>query len=57
MKSYDRLFIGGEWVEPSSSAVFDVHSPTTGELVGRTPEAMRGTVLGWAATARAITVW
>ncbi len=39
MKSYDRLFIGGEWVEPSSSSVFEVISPTTGELVGRTPEA------------------
>jgi betaine-aldehyde dehydrogenase len=39
MKSYDRLFIGGDWVEPSSSSVFDVHSPSTGELVGRTPEA------------------
>ena len=39
MKSYDRLFIGGEWVEPSSTAVFDVVSPTTEELVGRVPEA------------------
>ena len=39
MKSYDRLFIGGEWVAPSSSSVFEVHSPSTGELVGRTPEA------------------
>jgi len=37
MKSYDRLFIGGEWVEPSSSSVFDVFSPTTEELVGRVP--------------------
>ena len=39
MKSYDRLFIGGDWVEPSSTAVFDVISPTTEELVGRVPEA------------------
>jgi betaine-aldehyde dehydrogenase len=39
MKSYDRLFIGGDWVEPSSTAVFDVVSPTTEELVGRVPEA------------------
>ncbi len=29
----------GEWVEPSSTAVFDVVSPTTEELVGRVPEA------------------
>ena len=39
MKSYDRLFIGGEWVEPSSSSVIDVVSPTNGEPVGRVPEA------------------
>jgi aldehyde dehydrogenase (NAD+) len=39
MKSYDRLFIGGEWVDPSSSATFDVVSPTSEELVGRVPEA------------------
>jgi betaine-aldehyde dehydrogenase len=39
MKSYDRLFIGGEWVEPSSSSTFDVVSPTTEQLVGRVPEA------------------
>ena len=39
MTTYDRLFIGGDWVEPSSTAVIDVVSPTTLELVGRTPEA------------------
>jgi len=39
MKSYDRLFIGGEWVDPSSSATFEVISPTSEELVGRVPEA------------------
>ena len=39
MKSYDRLYIGGEWVTPSSSSVIDVISPTTEELVGRVPEA------------------
>ena len=39
MTSYDRLFIGGDWVEPSSSSIFEVISPTTEELVGSTPEA------------------
>ena len=39
MKSYDRLYIGGEWVAPSSSSVIDVFSPATEELVGRVPEA------------------
>jgi len=39
VKSYDRLYIGGEWVAPSSSSVIDVFSPATEELVGRVPEA------------------
>ena len=52
MKSYDRLFIGGEWVEPSSSAVFDVVSPTTEELVGRVPEAQNADVDRAVAAAR-----
>jgi betaine-aldehyde dehydrogenase len=39
VKTYDRLFIGGDWVAPSSGDVFEVHSPSTGELVGQTPEA------------------
>jgi aldehyde dehydrogenase (NAD+) len=52
VKSYDRLFIGGEWVEPSSSAVFDVHSPTTEELVGRVPEAQNADVDRAVAAAR-----
>jgi aldehyde dehydrogenase (NAD+) len=39
MKSYDRLYIGGEWVEPSSSSTIDVVSPTTEETIGRVPEA------------------
>ena len=39
MKSYDRLYIGGEWVAPSSSSVIDVFSPATEELVGRVPES------------------
>ena len=52
MKSYDRLFIGGEWVEPSSSSVFDVVSPTTEELVGRVPEAQNADVDRAVAAAR-----
>jgi aldehyde dehydrogenase (NAD+) len=52
MKSYDRLFIGGEWVEPSSSSVIDVVSPTTEELVGRVPEAQNADVDRAVAAAR-----
>ncbi|HWD51011.1 MAG TPA: aldehyde dehydrogenase [Acidimicrobiales bacterium] len=52
MKSYDRLFIGGDWVEPSSSAVFDVVSPTSEELVGRVPEAQNADIDQAVAAAR-----
>lgn len=36
---WDKLFIGGKWVEPSSFEVIEVHSPATGELVGKVPLA------------------
>jgi acyl-CoA reductase-like NAD-dependent aldehyde dehydrogenase len=42
--SYDRLFIGGRWAAPSTSAVIEVHSPHDGRLVGSVPEAGRGDV-------------
>jgi aldehyde dehydrogenase (NAD+) len=33
----DRLFIGGEWVEPSGSGAFDVIDPATEQPTGRIP--------------------
>ena len=36
---YDKLFIGGKWVEPSTADVIEVHSPATGEYVGKVPLA------------------
>ncbi len=33
----DRLFIGGQWVEPSSTETLDVVNPATEETVGRIP--------------------
>jgi betaine-aldehyde dehydrogenase len=39
MQVYDKLFIGGEWVAPASSATIDVVSPHTEEVVARVPEA------------------
>ena len=39
MQVRDKLFIGGEWVDPASDAVIDVISPHTEEVVGRVPEA------------------
>ena len=34
----DRLYIGGEWVEPDGSGTIDVLNPTTEEVIGRVPE-------------------
>jgi aldehyde dehydrogenase (NAD+) len=34
----DRLFIGGEWVEPAGDGVIEVVNPTTEEVVARVPD-------------------
>ncbi|MGZ5339116.1 MAG: aldehyde dehydrogenase family protein [Thermoleophilaceae bacterium] len=34
----DKLYIGGEWVEPDGSRMIDVINPTTEEAIGRIPE-------------------
>ena len=34
----DKLYIGGEWVEPSGDGSIEVVNPTTEEVVGRVPE-------------------
>jgi len=39
MRVHDRFYIDGDWVAPASSAVLDVISPHTEEVVGRVPEA------------------
>jgi aldehyde dehydrogenase (NAD+) len=49
---WDKLFIGGKWVEPSTSEVIEVHSPATGELVGEVPAAAPGDVDAACAAAR-----
>ena len=36
---WDQLFIGGKWTAPSTQEVIEVHSPATGEYVGRVPMA------------------
>ena len=50
--SYDKLFIGGQWVEPSTSEVIEVFSPATGEKVGQVPMAARADVDAACAAAR-----
>src|SRR6195952_568616 len=49
---WDKLFIGGKWVEPSTSEVIEVHSPATGELVGKVPLAAEADVDAACAAAR-----
>ncbi len=49
---WDQLFIGGKWVEPSTSEVIEVHSPATGELVGKVPLASEADVNAACAAAR-----
>ena len=34
----DKLYIGGEWVEPDGSRMIDVINPTTEDAIGRIPE-------------------
>ncbi|ORX00123.1 aldehyde dehydrogenase [Mycolicibacillus trivialis] len=50
---YDKLFIGGTWVEPSTDEVIEVHSPATGAYVGKVPLAAKADVDTAVATARA----
>ncbi|MFF4623978.1 aldehyde dehydrogenase [Nonomuraea jabiensis] len=38
MRRHDRLFIGGEWVAPAGTAMIDVVSPHTEEVVGQVPD-------------------
>jgi betaine-aldehyde dehydrogenase len=39
MHTHDKLYIGGEWVAPATTATIDVVSPHSEEVVGRVPEA------------------
>ncbi len=34
----DRLFVGGEWVEPAGTGTIDVINPSTEEVIGHIPE-------------------
>ena len=48
----DRLFIGGDWVEPDSDAVIEVVSPSTEEVIGTAPDATTADVDRAVAAAR-----
>jgi aldehyde dehydrogenase (NAD+) len=49
---WDKLFIGGKWTEPATADVIEVHSPATGELVGKVPLASEADVDAACAAAR-----
>ncbi len=49
---FDKLFIGGKWIEPSTSDVIEVRSPATGEYVGKVPLAAAADVDAACAAAR-----
>ncbi len=38
MHTFDRLYIGGDWVAPAGSDVLTVVNPATEEVIGTTPE-------------------
>jgi aldehyde dehydrogenase (NAD+) len=50
--SHDTLFIGGEWVSPSSAARITVRNASTEELIGEIPEAAEADVDAAVAAAR-----
>jgi acyl-CoA reductase-like NAD-dependent aldehyde dehydrogenase len=50
--SYDKLFIGGHWVEPSSEARIEVVSPITGDVIATVPDAQKADMDAAVAAAR-----
>jgi acyl-CoA reductase-like NAD-dependent aldehyde dehydrogenase len=50
--SHDTLFIGGEWVPPSSASRTEVRNASTGEPIGSFPEAAEADVDAAVAAAR-----
>jgi aldehyde dehydrogenase (NAD+) len=56
MLTKDTLYIGGEWVTPSTSNTIEVISPATEEVIARVPEAAEGDVDKAVAAAQAALV-
>ena len=52
LRSFDKLFIGGTWVEPSSDEVIEVVSPIDGAVVATVPAAQQADVDAAVAAAR-----
>ncbi|WP_435741992.1 aldehyde dehydrogenase [Nocardioides sp. SYSU DS0663] len=52
IRSFDKLFIGGSWVAPSSDEVIDVVSPIDGRVIATVPAARQADVDRAVAAAR-----
>lgn len=52
LRSFDRLYVGGRWVEPSTSARIESVAAGTGEVLGTVPEAREADVDAAVAAAR-----
>jgi aldehyde dehydrogenase (NAD+) len=52
MQVHDKLFIGGEWVPPATSATIEVVSPHTEEVIARVPEGSAADIDNAVAAAR-----
>jgi betaine-aldehyde dehydrogenase len=52
VKTYDKFFIGGKWVEPAGTGTLQVVSPATLEVVGQVPEATEADIDRAVAAAR-----
>jgi betaine-aldehyde dehydrogenase len=50
--TWDKLFIGGQWVQPATDGVIEVFSPATGQKVGQVPLAAEADVDAACAAAR-----
>src|SRR5581483_4956790 len=37
MRTWDRLHVGGTWIEPTTSETIEIHSPHDGSVVGSAP--------------------
>ncbi len=53
METHDKLYIGGEWVDPSTKDLIEVISPVTEEVIATVPEASTDDVDRAVASARA----
>src|SRR2546423_10438718 len=52
MRTYEKLFIGGEWIDPAGSNTIDVISPHSEEVVGRVPDGTEADIDRAVAAAR-----